>query len=276
MPRIGQEEPVGSPSSGLFPASKPVKNLQGGQEKRDHLVLKSFSILVSILAESVYGGIEQEQIRAMKTQNIQSELPSSAGQPDLLEQAKMVLAEAYTARYPMNARLDAAIGRKVNRSGVHARAFVLPHKDVKVSLSSAIDLCEVLGIETTFQPKVSLNGQVILHEAPIMSSQYDSGLHLCRRLRIELGEAIRRFADIENLKIKDLSDRLQIARPTISSLTSDDLERQFGPRAAMRALQGLGLDVELGLKLIHHDLPDFKSFHKARRSSVVKAALQVA
>ena len=178
----------------------------------------------------------------------------------------MVLARTYTERYPMNARLDAAIGRQVNRSGVHARAFVLPHKDVKVSLSSGIDLCGVLGIETSFQPTVRLDGQVIMREAPITLSDYENGLHLCRSLRIEMGEAMRRFADLEGLKIKDIADRLQIARPTISSLMSDDLDRQFGPRAALQALQGLGLDVDLGMELRDHGLPDFDGFKKKRRS----------
>jgi predicted XRE-type DNA-binding protein len=204
----------------------------------------------------------------MTLQTCNSEQNPSHGRPDLLDEAKMVLARIYTDRYPINERLDAAIGRKVNKSGVHAKAFVLPHRDVKVSLSSAIDLCNVLGIETSFRPRVRHGDEVIMHEAPIRLSEFDNGLHLCRALRIELGEAMRRFADREGLKIKDIADRLQTARPTISSLMSDDLDRQFGPRAALQALKGLGMEVELGMRLQDHGLPDFSTFKKVRRRAM--------
>lgn len=198
---------------------------------------------------------------------------SSAESVDKLDEAKMVLAQAYTDRYPVAGRLDSAIGRKVGRSGVHARAFVLPHGKVRVSLASGIDLCQVLNIEAVFQPKVTYRNDagktLVLYEGKEMRrSDFESGLMMCRELRIQLGEAIRRWANRKKLKVKDLSEMLDIARPTISSMTCADPERQFGPRCTINALEQLGLQVDLGLRMDMHAAPDFGTFRKPRKRPV--------
>jgi predicted XRE-type DNA-binding protein len=195
---------------------------------------------------------------------------------DKLDAAKLVLAQAYTERYPVAGRLDSAIGRKVGRSGVHARAFVLPHGKVRVSLASAIDLCQIMNIETVFQPRVSFTDEngvehLIYQGKPLRRRKFASGLMMCRGLRIQLGDAIRRWADRENLRVKDLSEMLDIARPTISSMTCVDPERQFGPRCTIKSLEQLGLDVDLGLKLEMGSAPDFDSFRKKRKKPVRRA-----